>query len=287
MPPRKAISTPVPKQAVTVDNSDLESLNENTENTVKQNKQFSTVVKYNQNDSDRTQLAQAINNLTVKGDQFVEALGSFSKFKQSIVELDIQIESKKQEYKELNDKKDRDFSEKSNLLQKEYDEKKKQLNQTHTESVRALQNELKNIQIETEQNLRRFKLKACEDVAKELNMKLLNNDEYKLQVDTTAKVNKELDDLKKKFDATLNTVRQEEKTRFDTETKRQLEYKEQVYKTLTAEISAQLTQQKKEIEILNKTIETLKNEITEQRNLTKEIAQASSKSQISQTFAKN
>ena len=287
MPPRKAISTPLPKQAVTVDNSDLESLNENTENTVKQNKQFNTVVKYNQNDSDRTQLAQAINNLTVKGDQFVEALGSFSKFKQSIVELDIQIESKKQEYKELNDKKDRDFSEKINLLQKEYDEKKKQLNQTHTESVRALQNELKNTQIETEQNLRRFKLKACEDVAKELNMKLLNNDEYKLQVDTTAKVNKELDDLKKKFDATLNTVRQEEKSRFDTETKRQLDFKEQVYKTLTAEISAQLNQQKKEIEILNKTIETLKNEITEQRNLTKEIAQASSKSQISQTFAKN
>ena len=39
--------------------------------------------------------------------------------------------------------------------------------------------------------------------------------------------------------------------------------------------------------ISDKTIETLKNEITEQRNLTKEIAQASSKSQISQTFAKN
>ena len=52
-------------------------------------------------------------------------------------------------------------------------------------------------------------------------------------------------------------------------------------------MKAQFNQQNKEIEMLNRTIETLKQEITEQRLLTKEIAQAGAKSQITQTFAKS
>jgi hypothetical protein len=52
-------------------------------------------------------------------------------------------------------------------------------------------------------------------------------------------------------------------------------------------MKAQFNQQNKEIEMLNRTIETLKHEIAEQRLLTKEIAQAGSKSQITQTIGKN
>ena len=286
MPPRKVVKAPIVEVvATTVEPYNVSD--DDNEPTVSKLTYNNISVKYNANDSDRVQLAQAINNLTVKGEQFVEALGSFGKFKQTIVELDIQIETKKKEYKELCEKKTREFSEKNIDLQKEYDEKTKQLKLNHSESVRTLHNELKNTQIETEQKLRQFKLKACDDIAKELSMKILKQDEYTLQVETIARVNRELEELKKKFESNCNVIRQEEKTKFETEIKRQYASQEQIYKTSTAEIKAQHTQQLKQIETLNETIQTLKHEIAEQRLLTKEIAQASAKSQISQSFGKN
>ena len=250
-------------------------------------KTFNTLVKYNSNDNDRIQLAQAINNLNVKGDLFVEAMNSFSKFRETIVELDIQIDSKKKEYKELFDRKAKEFQDKSLELQREYDEKKKSLIQTNQEATRALQNELKNSQIETEQKLRQFKLKACDEVVKEFNMRTINLDEHRNLLDSITRVTKELEELKKKFDANCNANRAEERAKFEAELKRQNFAQEQTYKTATAEMKAQFNQQNKEIEMLNRTIETLKHEIVEQRLLTKEIAQAGSKSQITQTIGKN
>ena len=85
----------------------------------------------------------------------------------------------------------------------------------------------------------------------------------------------------------LGFDRAEERAKFEAELKRQNFAQEQTYKTATAEMKAQFNQQNKEIEMLNRTIETLKHEIVEQRLLTKEIAQAGSKSQITQTIGKN
>jgi dynactin complex subunit len=59
------------------------------------------------------------------------------------------------------------------------------------------------------------------------------------------------------------------------------------HKAETAELIAQNKQQLKEIEFLNKLIANLTNEVSEQRNLTKEIAKASSKAQINQSFTKD
>ena len=285
MPPRK-VKTAEPVQPIkVVDHIDSDS--DDSIPSPSQSKSFNTVVKYNSNDNDRIQLAQAINNLTVKGDSFVEALGSFSKFKETIVELDIQIDSKKREYKELLDRKTKEYQEKNLELQLEYDEKKKQLTTSNQEMTRTLQNEFKNNQIETEQKLKQFKLKACDDVVKEFNMRTIKLDEHRDLLESVTRVTKELEDLKKKFESNCNANRAEEKAKFEAELKRQSFAQEQTYKTATAEMKAQFNQQSKEIEMLNKTIETLKQEITEQRNLTKEIAQAGAKSQITQTFAKN
>ena len=228
MPPRKVVKAPIVEVvATTVEPYNVSD--DDNEPTVSKLTYNNISVKYNANDSDRVQLAQAINNLTVKGEQFVEALGSFGKFKQTIVELDIQIETKKKEYKELCEKKTREFSEKNIDLQKEYDEKTKQLKLNHSESVRTLHNELKNTQIETEQKLRQFKLKACDDIAKELSMKILKQDEYTLQVETIARVNRELEELKKKFESNCNVIRQEEKTKFEQEQAKLKEEQEAVY----------------------------------------------------------
>jgi hypothetical protein len=281
MPPRKVKQQEIVQQ---VQNNDSDNDSVELQSPPKS---FNTVVKYNANDNDRIQLAQAINNLTVKGDIFVEALGSFSKFKETIVELDIQIDSKKREYKELLDKKTKENQEKSMEFQREYEEKRKQLTTSNQELMRSLQNEFKNSQIETEQRLKQFKLKACDEVVKEFNMRTINLEEHRNLQDSVTRVTKELEDLKKKFEANCTATRVEEKAKFEGELKRQNIAQEQSYKTTTAEMKAQFNQQNKEIEMLNRTIETLKHEITEQRNLTKEIAQAGAKSQITQKFGKD
>ncbi len=118
-------------------------------------------------------------------------------------------------------------------------------------------------------------------------MRTINLEEHRNLLDSVTRVTRELDDIKKKFEANCAANRAEEKAKFDAELKRQNVAQEQAYKTATAEMKAQFNQQNKEIEMLNRTIETLKLEITEQRNLTKEIAQAGAKSQITQNFKKD
>ena len=56
------------------------------------------------------------------------------------------------------------------------------------------------------------------------------------------------------------------------------------HKAEIASLSAQVEQQVKEIAVLKETISNLKHEIAEQRSLTKEVAIASSKSSIQQSF---
>jgi len=286
MPPRKAaVKAKVEQAPEPLSDSNSEELFPST-SFVETPSQAVTVVKYNANDSDRVQLAQAINNLTVKGEQFVQALNSFSTFRETVAQLDIQIETKKKQYTELLSKLEREYRDKTQQLQKEYSDLSKQLSTSHTETIRTNQIDLKNNQIEVTQKLREHKLKSCEELVKEFNMMLLKTEDYRNLNDTITRVNRELDDLKKKFESSCNSLRQEEKAKYDLELKRQQQQQELTYKTNSAEMKAQLDQQKREIEVLNRTIETLKLEIAEQRNLTKEIANASSKAQINQRFGK-
>jgi 1-aminocyclopropane-1-carboxylate deaminase/D-cysteine desulfhydrase-like pyridoxal-dependent ACC family enzyme len=60
--------------------------------------------------------------------------------------------------------------------------------------------------------------------------------------------------------------------------------KELGHKAHIAGLTAQVEQQVREISVLRETIANLKHEIAEQRSLTKEVAVASSKSQIQQSF---
>lgn len=297
MPPKKAVKKETPPPKVDTDSSDEESPKVDTTKTETIKMKPSVVVKYNSNDNDRVQLAQAINNLTVKGEQFMEAFSSFSKFRETVAQLDIEIETKKTEFKELcqrtqkeHDEKfhtlQKEYKEKTHSLQKEYEEKNKTLSNSYTDSNRDLQNEYKNKQIEVTQKLREFKLKGCNDVAKEFDMTVMKSEDVKNLNELNARTQKELEELRKKFDTECNKVRGEERGRFESELKRQKTEQELTYKTNTAEMKAQLDQQKREVQLLTNTIETLKAEIAEQRNLTIEIAQANSKGQITQNISK-
>jgi len=244
MPPKKIVKSSDSSDQVSVPSTPVEL----------SSKKPSTLVKFSTNDSDRLQLAQAINNITLSGDTFVRAIETLSSFSQErLSELDMQIESKKREYEQL-----------------------------HSQ----LENNFKNNQIETQQRLNEFKVKACEEIVKDFNMQVIKNDDFYRLKNELSSVQKELNDVNKMFDERLTKDVEREKQLYITKLQQETTTLTLNHKAQMAEITAQCAQQKKEIDMLNKTIENLKHEVAEQRNLTKEVAIASSKAQITQQIGR-
>lgn len=218
------------------------------------NKKPTSMVSFSSADSNRLQLAQAINNITIAGNTFSRSIDILNNFSQEkLAELDIQIESKNRQYQDLN---------------------------------AQLENEFKNNQISTMHHLNEFKLKACEDVAKEFNMQVIRNEDFHKLKAELGSSQKELADLNKSFADRLKDEVARVTSHYNDQLVRETSTLTLTHKAQIAELSAQTQQQKKEIEILNRTIENMKHEIAEQRNLTKEVAIAGSKAQIMQQIGK-
>lgn len=204
-----------------------------------------TMVKVNPHESDRLQLAQSINNLVLRGEAFVGAMESLTTFsKERLVELDLKIESKKQEFQDLT---------------------------TH------LGNQYKDVEIKLKQHLQEHKLEAVKEVLSGLHMTYLETSEHTRLVT-------ELDLLKNTTAQQLETAVEQEKSAGKAAMAQALRNMELLQKAETASLVAQVEQQIKEIGVLKETISNLKHEIAEQRSLTKEVAIASSKSSIQQSF---
>jgi hypothetical protein len=277
-------------------------------------KKASTMVKFNPNDSDRLQLAQAINNITIKADQLQTDINLKSKQLQyemdtktkqfhadmelkqvqlinilkaeelhtamntllslnavKISELDMLIESKKLEYNDKTTQLENDF--KTKQLQIETDLKNK---------ITQADTDYKNKQIQSKLAFDAYKQKACEDAATELGRMLVKKEDYeKIQADAD-EANNNLQELKNSFDENLKSGIAREKAILQNQQKQEISILDLTHKAHSAKLEAQCEQQKKEIEILNSTISNLKHEIAEQRNLTREVAQAGSKAQITQ-----
>lgn len=248
-------------------------------------------------DSDRIQLIQAINNFTLKGEQLMESMRAFDTFREQIAKLDIQINAKKAEYEEIGQSLDHAHMTKLRKLEADYADRSKALASSHADSSKKLEldyedksrkltNDFKNAQIETKQKLAEHKLKACEELAKENGMVVIKSDDLAGLQQSVTKSNSELDALKKAYSKDMDTIRTEEKTKYTT----MLEHEKKILQlnsnVTNAEMKAQIDQQVKEIQVLKSQIENLKHELSEQRALTKEVAQASAKAQITQSFAK-
>jgi len=131
------------------------------------------------------------------------------------------------------------------------------------------------------------KSKQCELYAKELKMKFVKEDDFKSLSEQVQKAQSDYADLKKSFDKQCDLVRTEESKKYSAQLKSETTTIELTHKANNAATQAQVEQQKKEIQVLQSTIENLKSELKEQRELTKEVAQASSRAQITQTIGKN
>ena len=212
-----------------------------------------------------------------------------------LTELDLQIESKQQEYESLIHKIDSEHVSKVNSLQQEfqslekelnsnYENNKKDLERTYDNRSKELELNLKSAQIETSQKLREYKLKACGVMATENGMLLVEkSDNDKLIAEKNA-IATELKQLKDKFDATVKAEVGAEKGKYESRLQQEKTTMELTYKMQTADVNAQVTQLQKEVTVLNKMLDGLKSELAEQRNLTKEVASSASRSAINQSF---
>lgn len=204
-------------------------------------------LKVNPNDSDRLQLAQAINNIVNRGDSLLNAINELSSFnKERLVQLDTQIAAKKSEYTDL---------------------------------MTSLENQYKDFEIKLRQKLHESKLDAVREILSALDMTYVTNAEFnRLTTELASAQSKAADDLDKAVSDERVKARQ------------QLEAVQQSltlsHKADVATLKAQVEQQVKEISVLKDTIQSLKFELAEQRNLTKSVAEASAKSQITQSFGK-
>ncbi len=204
-----------------------------------------TTVKVNHSDSDRLQLAQAINNLVVRGETFAAALDELSNFsKERLVELDLKIEAKKSEFQDLTNK---------------------------------LENQYKDTEIKLRQSLQETKLVAAKEVLSGLDMTAVTNSEY-------SNVTSELASLKAQYKTDIEKAIRDEQDKAKSQLTQVLMNKELAHAAEIATLKATTEQQIKEINVLKETIKNLKEEIAEQRTLTKEVAIASSKGAIQQSF---
>lgn len=271
-------------------------------------------------DSDRIHLAQAINNFTLKSEQLMQEMKNFESFKELVARLDILLETKKQEYRETSEsleqshksqikKLESDYGEMNKKLKSEYDELKKKLESEYTDKnkqsqtehldktkklesefadkKKSLVNSYEDAQIEMKRKIGEDKSKQCELYAKELKMKFIKEEEHKALQEQVQKAIQDYNELKKSFDKQCDIVRNEESKKFTSQLKSETTTLELTHKANNAALQAQVEQQKKEIIVLEQTISSLKAEIKEQRELTKEVAQASSRAQITQTIGKN
>ena len=154
----------------------------------------------------------------------------------------------------------------------------------HKAKCLQLENDFNNNKLDTTQKLREFQLDACGEFANKYEHVVIKEEEYAKMSDTIDSLTTQLTSLQEKKEEELDSAIKKEQQLHHIKLKQELNTLELNHKVITAELIAQTNQQKREVEMLNNTIENLKHEIAEQRNLTKEIAKASSKSQITQSF---
>ena len=197
--------------------------------------------------SERLELAMAFNALTSNQEAFVKAVETLDKYKTDILQnLDMEIEAKKIDLQDL---------------EAEYAKMKK------------------TGQIETDQFLKEYKYKGAIEILQE-------EGEVSIKSDRLDKMKEEIDLLRDGHTEELEKIKKDERGKAKSALEDALSRAELKHQAEIANLSAEANQQKKEIKTLQDTIDNLKNELAEQRKLTKDVAQAGRAAPITQNLAK-
>lgn len=255
-------------------------------------------------------LSKALIGLTDISKKFISSIDTWKEITtDKINQINTDIELKTKEYNDLIEKKEKEFDIKEKELlekyknkekdldekyknkEKEFDEKyrlkKQEVQQQFKIETKELEQQTKNNKIETEQQLKVFQINACAEIAAKNDYKLVSLNDYEKHQQELKNIKDKFEDLEKSFNDKLIEKIESEKIILQEKLKQDSMTKDLNHKAEIAELIAQNKQQIKEIEFLNKLIINLTNEVSEQRNLTKEIAKASAKAQINQSFGKD
>lgn len=203
--------------------------------------------KINKSDSDTLAFAKAINNLTETQEEFKKALEILDSLKADTLR-DIQLELKAKR-----DELDR--------LDKEFQIKKKDL------------------EIQVEQELKEFGYEKALELIGENNEVAVEEDEYNSLVES-------VDTLKEELQAELTKKVQEAQAEGKKALNAAISTNNLVHKAEVATLTAQVEQLTKERKMYETTISNLQADITAQRELTRQVAEASKSGAISQSFGK-
>jgi hypothetical protein len=271
--------------------------------------------------TDRIVLSKALNDFTSISESFCDAVDKWKEITSDrISDIVGNIESKKIEYSELIENKEKEYKNKEKDVEDKYKNKKIDLQQEykilnieldqlfknkHIELEQEFKNKQidieqrfknkqidieqqnKNKQIETEQQLREFQIVACEKIANNNDYMLITKKDYEKTQSDLEILKDNLSDIEGNIEDRINKMIEIEKASLQEKLKQDNLTKDLNHKAEIADLIAQNKQQVKEIEFMNRINDNLTNEVSEQRNLTKEIAKASSKSQITQSFTKD
>lgn len=189
--------------------------------------------------SERLELAKAISNLSSKADGFVKAVESFQQFNaDKLTQLDLDIASRKAELQDIRDR---------------------------------IAYDIKNGKIEVDQTLKEYKREGAVRILTELNEVVVVEDKWN-------QMNEELKTLRAGHENAVNEIRKEEASKKAEAIAQITKNHELKNKAELAELVALNKQQEREIASLRATIQELRADITAQRNLTREVAEASGKS---------
>jgi hypothetical protein len=197
--------------------------------------------------SERLELASAIMNITQIQDKFTKALEHLEDFKaETLNALDTQINTKKIEL---------------SLLKEEFEQ------------------ENKIGEIRCKQHLAEFEYNGAIDLLEKKN-------EVPISKERLEEMEEELEKLRKDNQEELDALKKTTKEEGDKALKIAINNSNLVHKAEVAELGANAKQGEREIANLNATINNLRHELSEQRKLTKEVAEASKQGPINLSTSK-
>jgi len=199
---------------------------------------------------------------------FVDVFNQLKDFSnESIKEIDVKIKKKDEECYNKYSQLSKDFSLKVTNLQSSYEKKKydleRQFQQTRDEMEREFQ--------QNEYD------KAVEVLDEKGEIAVVETEYNSLK--------KECDDLKKTMEKKEKEVLAINDAKWKKEMEIILRTKELEFQASSADMKAKIDQLNKEVSVLHSTIDTLKDEIQEQRNLTRNVAEAA-QGAVTQNFGK-
>lgn len=213
-------------------------------------------------------LTKKLENASKAHSDFVDVFNQLKDFSnESIKEIDIKIKKKDEECYNKYSQLSKDFSFKVTNLQSSFEKKKYDLDRQFQQTRDEMEREFQQNEYE----------KAVEVLEEKGEIAVVEKDYSALK--------KECEDLKKTMEKKEKEVLAINDAKWKKEMDIILRTKDLEFQATSADMKAKIEQLNKEVSVLHSTIETLKDEIQEQRNLTRSVAEAA-QGAVTQNFGK-